>query len=124
MLNAISVEKYAFIVEQGKALEKVQRALASEFRQELKPGGEPFAGYIHEVKLSILPTITPKLDYRAELVDAIGEEAVRAKEAQVAGYKPDFGTPRLLVGNIMPAAPDNLRKVGAMYEKFKKELFD
>ena len=55
MLNVISVEKYAFIVEQTRALEAKKKELAERFRQELQPGGEAVAGYIHEVKLSQIP---------------------------------------------------------------------
>jgi hypothetical protein len=122
MLNAISVEKYAFITEQTKALEKAKSELAERFRLELHPG-EGAPGYIHEIRLSAIPCIKPKLDYRRVLVDKIGEQAVLQYEAEAAKGLPDMGTPRLLVVNIVPANPSLLGKVGTMYKGFKKELF-
>jgi hypothetical protein len=126
MLNAISVEKYAFIVEQTRALEVKKKELAEKFRQELQPGGEAATGYIHEVKLSKVPVVGPRLDYRAALVDAIGAEKVEKLEARTAKQAemyPDLGTPRLLLGNVAPADPDLLRRVGSLYVQFRTELF-
>ena len=135
-MNQVQVEQksYAmppqdgFTVAHFLTVADVERSLRfyeTVFGGRIASGGDSKGapGYIHEIRLSAIPCIKPKLDYRRVLVDKIGEQAVLQYEAEAAKGLPDMGTPRLLVVNIVPANPSLLGKVGTMYKGFKKELF-
>lgn len=82
-ITRADIDRAALLAAKVKDYEKDVAEVKEKIRWASEPGGT-VKGYTFMAQLSEIPTVKGKLDYKAELVKAIGQEAVDKLEAAAA----------------------------------------